>query len=97
MSSEADKEAGVPAQARVHGFAEGRAGAFRSAFASLFAPRSRGSLRLAGAQPGTPPCPNPNSCTGPRDVEVMTARLRAARPIGRAGLAHEHQPPALAS
>ena len=86
MSSEADKEAGVPVQARVRAFAGGQAGAFRSASASLFAPRSRGSLRLAGVQPGAPPRLDPNSCTGPRDVEVMTARLRAARPIGRAGL-----------
>jgi choline dehydrogenase len=84
MSSEADKEAGVPAQGRVRAFAGGRAGAFRSAFASLFATPSRGSLRLAGVQPGTPPRLDPNSCTGAREVEVMTAGLRAARAIGRA-------------
>jgi choline dehydrogenase len=84
MSSEADKEAGVPAQGCVRAFAGGRAGAFRSASASLFATLSRGSLRLAGAQPGTPPRPDPNSCTGARDVEVMTAGPRAARATGRA-------------
>jgi choline dehydrogenase len=84
MSSEADKEAGVPAQGCVRAFAGGRAGAFRSASASLFATLSRGSLRLAGAQPGPPPRPDPNSCTGARDVEVMTAGPRAARAIGRA-------------
>lgn len=65
MSSEADKEAGVPAQACVHAFAEDRAGAFRSAFASLFAPRSRGSLRLSSVQPGMPPRLDPNYYTDP--------------------------------
>ena len=78
MSSEPDKEAGVPAQARVHAFAEGRAGAFRSAFASLFAPCGRGSLRLAGAQPGTPPRPDPNSTYAEADFADLIAESPAA-------------------
>jgi choline dehydrogenase len=51
---------------------------------SLMLPRSRGSVRLAGAEPGTPPLIDPNYYADPRDLEVFVAGLRAARKIGRA-------------
>jgi choline dehydrogenase len=51
---------------------------------SLMLPRSRGSVRLASAEPGTPPLIDPNYYADPRDVEAFAAGLRAAREIGRA-------------
>jgi choline dehydrogenase len=51
---------------------------------SLMLPRSRGSVRLAGAEPGTPPLIDPNYYADPRDLHVLAAGLRAAREIGRA-------------
>jgi choline dehydrogenase len=51
---------------------------------SLMLPRSRGSVRLAGAEPGTPPLIDPNYYADPRDLHAFTAGLRAARDIGRA-------------
>jgi choline dehydrogenase len=51
---------------------------------SLMLPRSRGSVRLAGAEPGTPPLIDPNYYADPRDLHVFAAGLRAARDIGRA-------------
>jgi choline dehydrogenase-like flavoprotein len=51
---------------------------------SLMLPSSRGSVRLAGAEPGTPPLIDPNYYADPRDLEVFAAGLRAARKIGRA-------------
>jgi choline dehydrogenase-like flavoprotein len=52
---------------------------------SLMLPRSRGTVRLARAEPGTPPLIDPNYYADPRDLEAFAAGLRAARKIGRAG------------
>jgi choline dehydrogenase len=52
--------------------------------ASLMLPRSRGSVRLASAEPGTPPLIDPNYYADPRDLHAFAAGLRAAREIGRA-------------
>ncbi|MDP9841485.1 GMC family oxidoreductase [Streptosporangium lutulentum] len=49
---------------------------------SAMAPRSRGSVRLAGAGPGTAPLLDPNYYGDPHDLEVMTVGLRVARAIG---------------
>jgi choline dehydrogenase len=51
---------------------------------SLMLPRSRGSVRLASAEPGTPPLIDPNYYADPRDLHTFAAGLRAAREIGRA-------------
>jgi choline dehydrogenase len=51
---------------------------------SLMLPRSRGTVRLADAEPGTPPLIDPNYYADPRDLHTFTAGLRAAREIGRA-------------
>ena len=51
---------------------------------SLMLPRSRGSVRLASAEPGTPPLIDPNYYADPSDLHAFTAGLRAAREIGRA-------------
>ncbi|MFD0133962.1 GMC family oxidoreductase [Streptomyces sp. NPDC127159] len=46
-------------------------------------PRSRGTVRLTGASPGSPPRLDPNYYGDPHDVEVMAAALRWARELGR--------------
>ncbi|MFE2540951.1 GMC family oxidoreductase [Actinacidiphila glaucinigra] len=51
---------------------------------SLMTPRSRGSVRLAGSDPGGPPVIDPRYCTEDADVIAMVAGLRAAREIGSA-------------
>jgi choline dehydrogenase len=51
---------------------------------SLMTPFSRGSVRLAGADPQQPPLIDPNYLANDRDVERMVAGLRAAREIGTA-------------
>ena len=51
---------------------------------SLMLPRSRGSVRLASAEPGSPPLIDPNYYADPRDLHAFAAGLRAAREIGRA-------------
>jgi len=51
---------------------------------SLMLPRSRGTVRLASAQPGTPPLIDPNYYADPRDLHAFAAGLRAAREIGSA-------------
>jgi choline dehydrogenase len=51
---------------------------------SLMLPGSRGSVRLASAEPGAPPLIDPNYYADQRDLEVFIAGLRAAREIGRA-------------
>jgi choline dehydrogenase len=51
---------------------------------SLMLPRSRGTVRLASAEPGTPPLIDPNYYADPRDLHTFAAGLRAAREIGRA-------------
>jgi len=51
---------------------------------SLMLPRSRGSVRLAGAEPGAPPLIDPNYYADSRDLHAFVAGLRAAREIGRA-------------
>jgi len=51
---------------------------------SAVTPRSRGSVQLSDAQPGTPPRLDPNYYADPHDLEVMAAGLRVARAIGRA-------------
>ena len=52
--------------------------------ASLMLPRSRGTVRLASAEPGFPPLIDPNYYADPRDLHTFVAGLRAAREIGRA-------------
>ena len=56
---------------------------------SLMLPRSRGSVRLARAVPGTPPLIDPNYFADPRDLETLAAGLRAAREIGGAAALDE--------
>jgi choline dehydrogenase len=51
---------------------------------SLMLPRSRGTVRLASAEPGIPPLIDPNYYADPRDLHIFAAGLRAARDIGRA-------------
>ena len=51
---------------------------------SAVVPHSRGSVRLASADPVAPPVIDPNYLSDPRDVEVMKVGLRVAREIGRA-------------
>jgi choline dehydrogenase-like flavoprotein len=51
---------------------------------SAMTPRSRGSVRLADARPGTPPRLDPNHYGDARDLDVMATGLRIARAIGRA-------------
>jgi choline dehydrogenase len=51
---------------------------------SLMTPVSRGSVRLASADPRQPPLIDPNYLANDRDVERMVAGLRAAREIGAA-------------
>jgi choline dehydrogenase len=51
---------------------------------SLMLPRSRGSVRLASAEPGTPPLIDPNYYADPHDLHAFAAGLRATRDIGRA-------------
>jgi choline dehydrogenase len=50
---------------------------------SLMLPRSRGTVRLASADPGTPPLIDPNYYADPRDLHIFADGLRAAREIGR--------------
>lgn len=47
-------------------------------------PRSRGSVRLANADPGSPPLVDPNYLADERDVQTMLAGLDVARRIGQA-------------
>jgi choline dehydrogenase len=49
---------------------------------SLMLPRSRGSVRLASAEPGTLPLIDPNYYADPRDLHALAAGLRVARKIG---------------
>jgi choline dehydrogenase len=51
---------------------------------SLMLPRSRGTVRLASGEPGTPPLIDPNYYADPRDLHAFAAGLRAAREIGSA-------------
>jgi choline dehydrogenase len=51
---------------------------------SLVTPQSRGTVRLASADPGQPPLIDPRYLTEPRDVERMIAGLRRAREVGAA-------------
>jgi choline dehydrogenase len=51
---------------------------------SLMTPASRGTVRLASADPDQPPLIDPAYLTDPRDVERMLTGLRAARDIGAA-------------
>jgi choline dehydrogenase len=51
---------------------------------SLMLPHSRGTIRLASAEPGIPPLIDPNYYADPRDLHTFAAGLRAAREIGRA-------------
>jgi len=45
-------------------------------------PRSRGTVRLASAKPGTPPLIDPNYYTDSADLETFAAGLRAAAKSG---------------
>jgi choline dehydrogenase-like flavoprotein len=56
---------------------------------SLMLPRSRGSVRLASADPDTRPLIDPNYYADPRDLHDFAAGLRAAREIGRAAALDE--------
>lgn len=56
---------------------------FTIAFSAM-APRSRGTVRLADAQPGTAPLLDPNYYADTHDLDVMAAGLRIAREIGGA-------------
>jgi choline dehydrogenase len=56
---------------------------------SLMLPRSRGTVRLASAEPGTRPLINPNYYADPRDLHAFATGLRAAREIGRAAALDE--------
>jgi choline dehydrogenase-like flavoprotein len=56
---------------------------------SLMLPRSRGTVRLASAEPGTPPLIDPNYYADPCDLHAFAAGLRAAREIGRAAALDE--------
>ncbi|MER5916527.1 GMC family oxidoreductase N-terminal domain-containing protein [Streptomyces sp. NPDC001982] len=51
---------------------------------SAMLPRSRGTLRLASAKPGTAPRIDPNYYADSGDLDVMAAGLRIAREIGQA-------------
>jgi choline dehydrogenase len=51
---------------------------------ALMLPHSRGSLRLAEPTPVARPLIDPNYYADPRDLDAMTAGLRAARKIGGA-------------
>ena len=51
---------------------------------SLMAPFSRGSVRLAGAVPGSAPVIDPGYYTDSRDVDAAVEGLRAAREFGNA-------------
>jgi hypothetical protein len=42
---------------------------------SLMLPSSRGTVRLASAEPGTPPLIDPNYYADPRDLEILAAGL----------------------
>jgi choline dehydrogenase len=55
---------------------------FSIAFSAI-TPASRGSVRLASADPAAPPLVNPNYYADPRDLDVMAAGLRVARAMGR--------------
>jgi choline dehydrogenase len=63
----------------------GWAGAGFSIAFSAISPHSRGSVRLARADPAADPLVDPNYYADSRDVAVMTTGLRVARAIGRAG------------
>lgn len=52
---------------------------------SLQRPHSRGSLRLAGADPGDSPLIDLGYYTDPRDLDLMVTALRRARQLGGAG------------
>jgi choline dehydrogenase-like flavoprotein len=56
---------------------------------SLMLPRSHGTVRLASAEPGTPPLIDPNYYADPCDLHVLAAGIRAAREIGRAAALDE--------
>jgi len=47
-------------------------------------PHSRGTVRLADADPRTPPLIDPQHLTDPRDVEVLLEGLARARELGGA-------------
>jgi choline dehydrogenase-like flavoprotein len=51
---------------------------------SLMLPRSRGSVRLATADPGTPPMINPNYYADVRDLDAFAAGVGSARRVGHA-------------
>ncbi|SNY64663.1 GMC family oxidoreductase [Paractinoplanes atraurantiacus] len=50
---------------------------------SLMMPHSRGTVRLAGAAPGSHPLLDPNYYGDPRDLDAVVAGIRLARRIGR--------------
>ena len=52
--------------------------------AALTTPRSRGSVRLAGGEPGTAPLLDPNYYDDDHDYSLMVTALRRAREIGQA-------------
>ena len=64
-------------------FAIGQEHGYSVIFA-LMNPSSRGSIRLASADPQRAPIINPRYLTGPSDMARLTVGLRAAREIGSA-------------
>jgi choline dehydrogenase len=52
--------------------------------ANLMSPHSRGSLRLAGADPLLPPVLDPNYLADNRDLDALVTGLGIVREIGRA-------------
>jgi choline dehydrogenase len=53
--------------------------------AGLVAPKARGTLRLASADPGDPPLANPNVLADPVDLEAMVEAVEMCRDIGASG------------
>jgi choline dehydrogenase len=55
---------------------------------ALMLPRSRGTVRLASAEPGAHPVLDPGYYSDDRDLATMVAGLRIAREVGRACALH---------
>lgn len=64
-----------------HGFLE-LDGHHYTLLPSLIAPRSRGQIRLASADPGDRPLIEPNYLSDPRDMDVLVAGVELARRVG---------------
>ncbi|MFJ4466957.1 GMC family oxidoreductase [Streptomyces sp. NPDC089424] len=67
---------------RAEGLPGPEAGEGYTILCALMTPYSRGSVRLAGPAPGTPPLIDPGFYDDDRDLDVMVSGLRAAREVG---------------